>query len=247
MRYRSRKKLSLPAIVLRIIGAVFSVLIIFIVVRMFLGSRNIPSLHADELRMGFETKKTLIAKINELQNTIDTYKTATELAPLLQEENATLKAELGRAVSGDGVLARVLTGANRNFYNTIVIDAGTLDGISEGMTVYAFDAIALGTVTDVKEHRAVAQLFSAGGTETAGTAEGSDISLTLIGRGGGEYEVHMPRDVQFSIGEAISYQSTNVAILAKIEKIITDPRDPFQRLLAKAPVNLNALKFVIVK
>ena len=129
----------------------------------------------------------------------------------------------------------------------MVIDAGSAEGVSEGAVAYAFDSIALGTVASLDSHRAVIQLYSSPGRQTSGTAEGSETTITLIGRGGGEYEVRMPRDMHFSIGELISYQSIESAILAKIERIATDPRDPFQRLLAKAPVNLNALKWVIVR
>ena len=73
------------------------------------------------------------------------------------------------------------------------------------------------------------------------------MALKLLGRGNGEYEVHMPRDIRFDVGSIIAYQSSTPTILAQIERIVTDPRDPFQRLLAKAPVNLQALKWVIVK
>jgi hypothetical protein len=57
----------------------------------------------------------------------------------------------------------------------------------------------------------------------------------------------LPRDVPFNVGETVSLQSVQVASLAVVEKVVTDPRDPFQRLLAKVPVNLQALKFVVVK
>jgi cell shape-determining protein MreC len=128
-----------------------------------------------------------------------------------------------------------------------VIDAGSVEGVSIGQHVFAFDSIAVGVVTGLDTHNATVELYSAPGRETTGTATGNNVAVTLIGRGGGEYEVHLPRDVHFDIGESIAYQSTTSAILAQIEKITTDPRDPFQRLLAKAPVNLNALKWVIVK
>ena len=90
-------------------------------------------------------------------------------------------------------------------------------------------------------------LFSAPGKTTSGTAAGNDVGVTLIGRGGGEYEVRIPRDVEFVVGELIAHQSSTTRVLAEIERIATDPRDPFQRLIAKAPINLQALEWVIVR
>jgi cell shape-determining protein MreC len=129
----------------------------------------------------------------------------------------------------------------------ITLDVGQSEKIEVGQTVYAFGSIALGTISEVSANSSTVLLFSASGRQTAGTTAGSDIAVTLIGRGAGEYEVRMPRDIIFEQGGVISAQSLGVHPLATIQKIITDPRDPFQRLLAKAPVNLQTMKWVIVK
>ena len=227
---------------------VVSSILFFLIISAVFKMIRTPSLHKPLLSEQLSSKKALIAKIDMLQQSIGESMIANQEAEMLRRENDALKTELGRTVThGAGVLARVLTLPNRSFYDTIIVDAGRYEGITEGDMAYAFDSILLGTVTDVREHQATVQLFSAPGRQTAGTAEGTDVAITLIGRGAGEYEVRMPRDVQFVIGELISYQSVGVAILAKIEHIATDPRDPFQRLLAKAPVNLAALKFVMVR
>lgn len=192
-------------------------------------------------------KKLLVHKINELQTTLESYDAQLTTAVLLQKENDALKAELGRTPRPTGVLAHVVTLPNRSLYDTFVIDAGGAEGITVGQTAYGFNLIALGTISEVADTHATVQLFSASGRTTSGTAVGNDVAVTLIGRGGGEYEVRIPRDVEFAIGGLIAHQDTYSAILAEIEHIATDPRDPFQRLVAKAPINLQALKWVIVR
>ncbi len=192
-------------------------------------------------------KRALVSRITELQTTLASYDTLLQTAELQRQENELLKKELGRIPTPRGILAHVLTPPSRSFYDTFIIDGGSAQGIAVEQTVYAFDSIAIGTISAVEDKSATVLLYSAPGRETSGTATGNNVAVTLIGRGGGEYEVHLPRDVHFDIGELIAYQSTASAILAQIEKITTDPRDPFQRLLAKAPVNLQALKWVIVK
>lgn len=116
-----------------------------------------------------------------------------------------------------------------------------------GQTVYGFGSIALGTISDAAVDHATVSLFSTSGRETSGNVGSGNVAVTLIGRGGGEYEVRLPRDLAFTVGDLVSYQSVHTAVLAEIERIVTDPRDPFQRLIAKTPINLQALKWVIVR
>ncbi len=245
---RSRRNSSLASIFFRVAGIVLLCVVLIFLFRSVL--RNAPgvALQTENVLDQFSSKSELLDKIALLENTIQSYQQGTNEVALIREENESLKRELGRSdVEQKGILARVLTAPNRSFYDTIIVDIGTDQGVTEGQIAFAFDSIALGTVTEVGKNRSKVQLFSAPQRETSGTAEGSDVTITLIGRGAGEYEVRMPRDVSFAVGELISHQSISFAILAKVEKIVTDPRDPFQRLLAKAPVNLNTLKFVIVK
>ncbi|MCC6198765.1 hypothetical protein IT401_00935 [Candidatus Nomurabacteria bacterium] len=248
MPYRNKRpSVSFFSFVLRATGVILAVLALFFILQKVVGKVPLPSLHSDDVRSALSSKRVLIAHIDELENTLAGMKALSDQQSLLQEENDALKAELGRGQAPHGTLARVLTMPSRSFYDTLLIDAGEAEGITEGQSVFAFDAVAIGTISSVETHRATVQLFSAPGRETTGNAEGSDVAITLIGRGGGEYEVRMPRDLPFAIGESVSLQSVHMATLATIEKIITDPRDPFQRLLAKVPVNLNALKFVVVR
>ncbi len=207
---------------------------------------NAP-IYNDATTLALSSREFLIKKVIALQSTLDAKNASLSELSTLQAENIALKAELGREGSIKGILARVIVPPNRSLYDTIVLDVGEDEGIEVGQTAYAFGSIALGTISETAKNSSTVLLFSASGRETAGTTAGSDIALTLIGRGAGEYEVRMPRDITFEQGGVISAQSLGVHPLATIQKIITDARDPFQRLLAKAPVNLQTMKWVIVK
>ncbi len=208
---------------------------------------QVPPVYGGTVSNELLSKRALIRKVTAMQTTLTSYDAELTTLKQLQDENMALKAELGRSPAPTGTLAHVLTLPNRSFYDTMLIDAGSAEGIKENMVVYGFGSVALGTISNVDTHTATVQLYSASGRQTSGTAVGSDVAVTLIGRGAGEYEVQLPRDVPFSVGATVALQSVNVATLATVEKIITDPRDPFQRLLAKVPVNLQALKWVIVR
>ena len=232
------------------VGAtVVGVVILWLIIRAIIGSHKeeLPLASATTLYNTLLPKSVLVRKITEQQTILESYDAQLTTATLLAKENDALKAELGRSERSTGVLAHVKTLPNRSFYDTFVIDAGLDQSITVGQVVYGFGSIALGTVSDVADDHATVTLFSAPERTTSGTASGSDVAVTLIGRGGGEYEVRLPRDLQFTTGQLIAYQSTESTVLAEIERILTDARDPFQRLIAKAPINLQALKWVIVR
>lgn len=238
-----------PHILISIGLSLVGILVVWVVARALIATtkEHLPLASATTVYNSLLPKKVLVNKITELQTTLESYDAQLTTAKLLASENDALKAELGRVEHIDGVLGHVTTLPNRSIYDTFVIDAGTKEGIVVGQTVYGFGTIALGTITDVALEHATAQLFSASGRETSGSVGPNNVNVTLTGRGGGEYEVRLPRDLQFTTGEVIAYQSVHTAVLASIERIATDPRDPFQKLIAKAPINLQALKWVIVR
>ena len=238
----SQKTIRLTA--LAVLGIVV-LWFLFSWIRTFRGT--IAPVYGDTLSLAMHSKQSLIKKVTALQTQIDAQQASLVALSTMEKENESLKAEFGRGGEVKGTLARVIVPPNHSIYDTIVIDVGTEDGITVGQSVYAFGSIALGTVSDVLAHTSTVLLYSASGRQTAATTTGSDITVTLIGRGGGEYEVRMPRDISFQEGGVISQQSLAVHPLATIQKIITDPRDPFQRLLAKVPVNLQTMKWVVVK
>ncbi len=242
--FRSKTKLSVLSIVLGLcVLGVFWFFASF--VRKF-QSAELP-LYGDTVSLTLSSKAALIKKVTALQTELAAKDASLQALSTLTHENETLKAELGREDHVKGVLARVITPNDRSLYNTIMIDVGANEHIAVGAPVYAFGAIALGTISEVRDTTATVLLYSAPKRETIGTITGSDTAVTLIGRGAGEYEVRMPRDLRFEEGSVITEQSLRVHPIATIQKIVTDPRDPFQRLLAKAPVNLQTMKWVVVK
>ncbi|MBP6857868.1 MAG: hypothetical protein KBC11_01610 [Candidatus Pacebacteria bacterium] len=208
----------------------------------------VTPVYSDSVSLVFDSKQALIKKIVSLQSTLDAQNASLVALSSLESENENLKEQFGRSFDKSvGVLARVIVPPNRSLYDIVVLDAGTDEGIEIGQIVYAFGDIALGTISDVSQKSSTVLLYSAPKREIVGNVTGSNVAVTLIGRGSGEYEVRLPRDVSFDQGGIISSQTLEVHTLATIQKIVTDARDPFQRLLAKVPVNLQTLKWVIVK
>ncbi len=247
-QFNTRRR-TLPALIVRVLGILVAIVVVGLITRTIMRRTvtHVPLLSGSSVYSTLTSKRILVNRVIELETTVAAYDAELVRARLSETENDALKRELNRTPRPTGTLAHVLTLPNRSFYDTFVIDAGSVSGLQVEQTVYAFNAIAIGTISDVNEHTATVSLYSAPGRTTSGSVTGSDVAVTLIGRGGGEYEVRMPRDVHFEVGGLIAHQSADGTVLAQIERIATDPRDPFQKLYAKAPINLQALKWVIVR
>jgi cell shape-determining protein MreC len=196
---------------------------------------------------GFFTRLVVLVQKKADSTTQINLENDTALITQLTDENKTFKEMLGRSDVQKGILAHVVTPPNRSLYDTMLIDAGSKNQIVVGSTVYGLGDVALGKIVTVYDHSALVSLFSTSGNTSAGSVVGSGISVTLIGRGSGEYEIRMPRDIHFAQGDVIAEQSANTKILAVVESVQADSRDPFSTIRAKAPVNLQALPWVIIK
>jgi cell shape-determining protein MreC len=153
---------------------------------------------------------------------------------------------LGRKQSGSYVLATILVKPGRSLYDTVVIDAGSEEGIRPEALVYAYQTVPVGTVTAVSAHSATVTLFTTSGQKTNGRIEGKNIDVELVGRGGGNFELKVPRDVTLMPDMTVLLPGLRTSVVAVVAKSITDARDPVQTFLLTSPVNINELNSVEV-
>ena len=57
----------------------------------------------------------------------------------------------------------------------------------------------------------------------------------------------MPKDFTIQKGDQVVMPGLNSYVLAIVQTIISDPRDPFIKALLTSPVNIQELKFVEVE
>jgi cell shape-determining protein MreC len=167
---------------------------------------------------------------------------------VLLDENAKLKEVLARKrETADLILAAILTKPNQNIYDTIVIDVGENQNIMLGKTVYAEGNIPIGKINEVSANSSKVILFSSPGVKTEGVISGRDVFTELVGRGGGNFAIVLPRDLSVESGTDITLPGTHPHVLAVAETTITDSRDAFTKVLLRTPVNIFELKFVEVE
>ena len=68
----------------------------------------------------------------------------------------------------------------------------------------------------------------------------------MIERGGGNFEMILPRDFILERGSVVTLPGIFPYVVAIVDTIISDPRDSFAKILLTSPINIQELKFVEV-
>ncbi len=189
----------------------------------------------------FDDNKVLAEKLREMEARLADRN-------IIWEENLKLKEILNRHPAEENfILAVVLAKPNRSPYDTFIIDVGAQDGVLAGQRVFAYGDILIGELAEVYDKTSKVKLFSTPGEKTEVVLSGSDIYLEAIGRGGGNFEISVPRDLPIEINQELSIAGLRPYVLGKVEEIISDERDPIKKILIRSMVNIFELKFVQVE
>jgi cell shape-determining protein MreC len=193
--------------------------------------------------------KTSVYKENEnlLKENVD-LKNAMVDYQILKNENNQLKESFGRVSQGNKlILSAILTKPNYSPYDTIIIDIGIDSNIAIGNQVYSSDLVPIGEISEVYSNTALVTLYTNPGQVTEAMIDGTNTSVELVGRGGGNFEMIIPIDLPFTKGTLVYLPNIQSEIVAVIEDVISSPNDPVKKVLLSSPVNVQSLKWVFVK
>ncbi|HAE36318.1 MAG: Cell shape-determining protein MreC [Candidatus Nomurabacteria bacterium GW2011_GWF2_35_66] len=167
---------------------------------------------------------------------------------ILKNENIVLKELFNRTLPENNlVLSNILTKPNYSPYDTIIIDIGANEKIAVGDKVYSNIVTPIGEVSVVYNNSSLVTLYSNPGQVTEAMIDGSNTSVELVGRGGGNFEMTIPIDLPFTTGAFVYLPNIETEVVATIEDVISSPNDPVKKVLLSSPVNVQSLKWVFVK
>ncbi len=162
-------------------------------------------------------------------------------------ENTDLKNILSRKPeNANMVLGAILAKPNQSAYDTLLIDIGSDHGLKSGNKVFALGDIPIGYIAEVYAHTSKVILFSNSGEKTQVVLSGKDTSLELVGRGGGNFEMLLPRDFTVLKYDQVVLPGIKPYVVGIVETIISDQRESFQKALLVTPLNIQSIKFVQV-
>lgn len=213
---------------------------------------------ASNLALFFQSKKSLEMENDNLQAELLAVSAKLASYNSVLSENLALREVLGRKEAGeDLLLSSILSKPGASPYDTLVIDAGAENGVKTGDLVLALGFVPVGRVEETLSRTSKVILFSSPGVKTEiiltekparpDGRSGGNIFLEAVGRGGGNFEVVLPRDLEIPAGTEAMLPGTISGILGTVADTISDPRDAFKKVLLVSPVNVQELKFVQVK
>ncbi|MFA6273980.1 MAG: rod shape-determining protein MreC [Candidatus Paceibacterota bacterium] len=206
------------------------------------------------------SKKSLIAENENLKNQILQSEADRANYSVVVDENLKLKEILERSGTKEMILSAILSKPNQSLYDTLIIDVGENQGILVSQRIFALGNIPIGRIAEVYANSSKVILYSNPGEKTevviAGkparnadgiATAGGDAFMQVIGRGGGNFEMILPRDFVLENETEVHLPGITPYILGVVKTIISDPRDSFQKALLVSPINIQELKFVEVE
>jgi cell shape-determining protein MreC len=196
----------------------------------------------------WQSKKSIFQQNAQLKEENFYFKNLLINYSILEKENIQLKEILGRLASpNDYILANILAKPNSSPYDTLIIDIGSKNEVLDNNQVFASGDIPIGYISRVYENTSVVSLFTNPGQETEGFIEDSNVSITLTGRGGGNFEMLVPIELSIGKGTIIYLPAQKPLVVALVEEIISSPSDPYKKVILSSPVNVQNLKWVQIK
>jgi cell shape-determining protein MreC len=259
-RDNRRKKKKLVATT----SIIVAVLVIIFALNFFNPNLFSPLLHATG-RPIFEARGGILGSINnawlffhskaELVTENNALKQKLALTEAIQAErdyyknyNAELLRKVGRIIPDQqNTVARIVSKPGFSPYDTIIIDVGKYDGITIGDPVMASESLLLGEVKEVYGRTSLVYLYSSPNHETQVLIGPKAIHALAIGKGGGNFEIKLPRNTEVKVGDTVSYATSSHKIFGTIQVVNISPTDTFERALFKNAADVAELSTVIVE
>ncbi len=193
------------------------------------------------------TKADLIRENTKLTLENNQLRSDTVELQLLKTDNADLRTQMNYISNPSQYhTAQIITRPHQDFFDAIMIDAGTEAGITVGQQVVVGDSIIIGHIVAVFPRSARVDLYVGQSFTSEVRLKKSGINLPATGNGNGNISLRVPRDIVVADGDIITLPQYPNRALGIIKSITFDPRDPYQTVIARSPVNINELKFVQV-
>lgn len=200
---------------------------------------------ADTSLARLQSKRSLIEQLRVASDEIIRLQTIDAENRLLRAEHAELMNVLnGGTAALDGVTARILVRPPQSWYDALVIDMGTRDGVGVGNRVYAYGTIPLGTVVEVTDRTATVELYSASSRMNDAILIPGNIPVVASGTGNSSFHFQLHRDS--AVDEQSLLMLPTGELLATVAAVEFDTRDPFRSVRAVSAVNLQHIRFVTV-
>lgn len=195
----------------------------------------------------FSLKGSLAKENSKLEEELKALRLRDVDYELLLKENETLKIRLGRNMGFNRTISRVLSKPPRSPYDTLIIDSGLLHNVNVGDMVFSSENILIGRVNEVTSNKSVVQLFSSGSISQESILLRTGASFTLIGSGGANFKIEVPKDTDVLWGDAFAYPGFSSSVMAIVYYIDTSSQGSFKTVYLRIPGNVFQIQWAYVE
>lgn len=251
---KSSKKIWLAVFLILVVGGIFSDSVRFLFSRTVIVA-TLPFFKGSDYLGGafynlsyfVKNKKNLFAEANDLRIRNAELENEFLMTEFLRKENEELKSLFSQTNKKNYILGSIISRPPKVPHDMIIIDAGSDNGVAEGMRVLAYSNTMIGMVAEVFPKISKIKLISFSGEETNVFFEEEKVSAPAVGLGGGNLEIKMPSSFKIKSGGKILTDGTFPLIIGEVGKIEIDLLNPFQKILFRLPVNLNEIRSVLIE
>lgn len=196
----------------------------------------------------FSTRRALEKENKTLREELTQIKMRVATFDILKSENESLRLLTHLAESERGITAPIMSSFRSSPYGTFLIGAGSEDGIRAGNLVMAgdpqFDGFVIGRVESTDARTSLVEAVFAPNETTDAVI--SDVSVMLLGRGGGQARGEAPRDAEIKTGDAVFSPSVGGRAIGVIGGVEVDKGNASQRVYVVLPFSLTSVRFVYI-
>lgn len=144
----------------------------------------------------------------------------------------------------DSLLAKVILKPPFSSFDNFVL-GGKFDEFKIGQKIY-YQNVILGEIVEIRDNIAIAKLYSASGSKIpAKLIDGNQFEV--FGKGSGQYEMILPKDVEIKEGDPIIYPENEIILLGVINKITSTSDDLFKKALFNIPIDFKDINYVSIE
>lgn len=163
---------------------------------------------------------------------------------LVYSENQVLRGIFG-TTSENRILGKIIARPFESPYDIIILDTGNNE-TKVGDKVLGPDSTALGEIIETSLNIAKVSLYSNPDKESHVEILRTGATLNLVGRGGGNFSVIVPKDFDIALGDIVTIPAFRSNIVARVGSIEETDADSFKKVLLSSPVNIFELSWVLI-
>ncbi|MFH1178131.1 MAG: rod shape-determining protein MreC [bacterium] len=144
------------------------------------------------------------------------------------------------------ILAGVVARPPESPYDTLVLAAGTNNGVTIGMEAFGAGGVPIGVVSSVLDDFSRVTLFSMPSMVTSGWIGNSAIPVTIFGSGAGVMNITIARSANIVVGDTIFVPGPGMLPVGKVVRIDNDLSSPSVKLHIAPITNLFSIAWVVL-